>query len=410
VVETPDATAADDTPEAGAAAPPAGARASRAVPRAAPGEASGEAPGAASASGEDASDRPVAGVPAGKTRPGKGRARSRSGSPAVTLSDVARVAGVSDITVSRVMRDAGPIAPETRERVLEAARVTGYVHNRLAGALASARSNLVGVVLPSLSNSVFPEVMAGINAALARSGLQPIVGVTDYDMATEEALVRSMLAWKPVGLILTGLDHTRTTRRLLDAATIRVVEIMDAGGRAIDVAIGLSHRDAGAATARHLIGRGYRRFGYVGHDLGRDLRADERHTGLVQTLQRNGYDAPIEQRIDGPSSVAGGRQGLARLLAADRKVDVVVFSNDDMAVGGVFHCLAAGIRPREDLGVFGFNGLDLGQALPLPLSTIRSNRHQMGQIAVETCLREPVRPAASRIIDTGFTIIEGATA
>jgi LacI family gluconate utilization system Gnt-I transcriptional repressor len=326
------------------------------------------------------------------------------------MQDVARVAGVSGITVSRVLRDAGPIAAETRARVLEAVRLTGYVHNRLAGVLASARSDLVGVVLPSLSNSVFPDVMAGITAALASSGLQPIVGVTDYDLAAEEALVRSMLAWKPMALILTGLDHTRATRRLLDAAALRVVEIMDAGGRAIDIGIGLSHRDAGAATARHLMQRGYRRFGYVGHDLARDLRAAERRDGLVRTLALNGFGPPAERRIDGPSSVAGGRAALAALLAEHRQVDVVVFSNDDMAVGGVFHCLAAGIRPRQQLGLFGFNGLDIGAALPLPLSTIRSNRQRIGEIAVETFMHEPVRPAASRIIDTGFSIIEGATA
>lgn len=175
---------------------------------------------------------------------------------------MARVAGVSGITVSRVPRDAGPIATETRARVLDAVRPTGYVHDRLAGGLASARSDLVGVVLPSLSNSVFPDVMAGITAALASFGLQPIVGVTDYDLAAE-------------------------------------------------------------------------------------------------------------RRVDGPRSVAGGRAALAALLAEHPHVDVVVFSNDDMAVGGVFHCVAVGIRPRQQFGLFGFNGLGIGAALPL--SIIRSN-------------------------------------
>lgn len=327
-----------------------------------------------------------------------------------TLGDVARIAGVSEITVSRVLRASGPISEKTRAKVMEAVRETGYVHNRLAGALASARSSLVGVVLPSLGNNVFPEVMAGINDALARSGFQPVVGVTGYDTQVEETLIRSMLSWKPAAMIITGLDHTRNTHRLLDNSTIRIIEIMDAGGRPIDVAIGLAHRDAGAASAQHLLRQGYRRFGYVGHDIVRDKRAGQRREGFVQFLTRQGIEPPAEHYIDGPSSINGGRQALAELLKKRSDLDAVLFSNDDMAVGGVFHCLSAGIQLKTGLGIFGFNGLDMGQSLPLPLSTIRSNRHEIGQIAVETFMKDAVRPASSTVIDTGFEIVTGETA
>lgn len=329
---------------------------------------------------------------------------------AVTLSHVARLAGVSDITVSRVLRSSGPISPMTRERVLDAVRRTGYVQNRVAGSLASARSNLVGVILPSLSNNVFPEVMAGINAALAQSGFQPVVGVTDYDQATEEALVLSMLAWKPAAMIVTGLEHSRNTVRMLDRAGIRVMEIMQIGGRPIDTAIGLSHRDAGLATARHLVERGYRRFAYVGRDLSHDSRAAERYRGLCEGLGQAGLSEPVAHFILGPSSIRSGSAGLAALRASNPHCDVAVFSNDDMAVGGVFHCLGAGVALKSTLGIFGFNGLDIGQALPMPLSTIRSNRQKIGQIAVQTFLDAMERPKARKSIDTGFTIIDGETA
>jgi LacI family gluconate utilization system Gnt-I transcriptional repressor len=334
----------------------------------------------------------------------------RNISSAVTIAQVARVAGVSDITVSRVLRDSGPVSALTRRRVLHAVQATGYVYNQLAGALASSRSSLVGVVLPSLSNNVFPEVMAGINAALARSGFQPVVGVTDYDLSVEQELVRAMLAWKPAALILAGLEHTRETTRMLEAAGIRVIEIMDIDQRPIDLAIGLSHRAAGAATARHLAARGYRKFGYVGHDLGRDRRAESRHEGLCGWLAEHGLPQPVDLLADGPSSVRAGSEGLATLLQQSPDRDVVVFSNDDMAVGGVFHCLSAGISLPGQLGIFGFNGLDIGRALPQPLSTIRSNRERIGQLAVEAFLATPKRPEAREVIDTGFEIVQGATA
>ena len=328
----------------------------------------------------------------------------------VTLAQVARVAGVSDITVSRVLRNSGPISAETRARVLGAVQATGYVRNRLAGALASSQSNLVGVVLPSLSNNVFPEVMEGINAALARSGFQPVVGVTDYDLAVEQELVQAMLAWKPAALILTGLEHTAETARVLQGAGIRIVEIMDIDEQPIDLAIGLSHLQAGAETARHLIARGYRRFGYVGHDLERDRRAAARLKGLRAHLAEAGLPALVQHLTPGPSSVSAGADGLRHLLATQPDCDVVVFSNDDMAVGGVFHCMSARIVLPAQLGIFGFNGLEIGRALPQPLSTIRSNRQRIGQLAVEAFLDTPQRPEEREIIDTGFDIIVGETA
>ena len=328
----------------------------------------------------------------------------------VTLAQVARVAGVSDITVSRVLRDSGPISAETRARVLSAVQATGYVRNRLAGALASSRSNLVGVVLPSLSNNVFPEVMEGINAALARSGFQPVVGVTDYDLLVEQELVQAMLAWKPAALILTGLDHTAETARMLQGAGIRIIEIMDIDEEPIDLAIGLSHLQAGAATAHHLITRGYRRFGYVGHDLKRDQRAAARLKGLRTHLAEAGLRDLVQHMTLGSSSVTAGADGLRQLLATQPDCDVVVFSNDDMAVGGVFHCMSARIVLPADLGIFGFNGLEIGRALPQPLSTMRSNRQRIGQLAVEAFLDTPQRPDAREIIDTGFDIIVGETA
>jgi len=89
---------------------------------------------------------------------------------------------------------------------------------------------------------------------------------------------------------------------------------------------------------------------------------------------------------------------------------VVVYSNDDMAVGGLLHCMGAGIRVPEGLALFGFKGLDIGHALPQPLCTIRSNRFLAGRKVVVEVLASPVRAQAGRVIDTGFEIVEGATA
>ena len=341
----------------------------------------------------------------------KPKRRRIEGAPAaLTLADVARIADVSEITVSRILRNVGPVSEFTRRRVLEAVDQTGYVRNRIAGTLASATSNLIGVVIPSLSNIVFADVLRGIDAGLAPSGFRPVVGITDYDAETEENLVTSLLAWKPAAMIIAGFDHTEITRRRLEQSGIRVAELMDIDSGPIDLAVGLSHHAAGLATGRHLVERGYRRFGYVGHDWAKDRRARLRWEGLVHALDEAGL-AIVDQKLhDGPSSTQAGRDGLAALLAGGGRPDVVVFSNDDMAVGGVFHCLANKIVMKRDIALFGFNGLDVGQSLPTPLSTVRSNRFRIGKIAVEQILSQPVRGGTPQTIDTGFDIIQGETA
>ena len=196
---------------------------------------------------------------------------------------------------------------------------------------------------------------------------------------------------------------------MLDQSGVRVVEMMDIDSTPIDVAVGMSHRGAGYAAGLHLLARGYRRFGYVGHDWASDRRARLRYDGLCAALAEAGLAMTAHAIADGPSSVATGRQQTAQLCAGP-KVDVAVYSNDDMAVGGVFHCMGAGISLPDQLAIFGFNGLEIGRELPQPLSTIRSNRFLIGQRAIEAVLTSPLRSGPHQTIDTGYEIYAGATA
>ena len=334
----------------------------------------------------------------------------RTGSQHATLAKVAELSGVSEITVSRVLRNKGAIAEQTRKRVLSAVDKIGYVPNRLAGSLASAGSNLVGVIVPSLSNIVFPEVLRGVHAALEATDTQAVMGLTDYDIDIEERLVRSLIAWQLKAMLIVGLDHTVTTSKLLRGAGIRIAELMDIDSEPIDIAVGMSNRTAGLDSGRYLLKRGYRRFGYVGHDWVKDRRARHRFDGLVAALREQGISLVDREVYDGPSSPMSGRAGLANLLARAPDIDVVAFSNDDMAVGGVFHCISENIKLKQDLAIFGFNGLGIGMALPYPLSTVRSHRFSIGKTAVEMVLKPRESGSAPIVVDMGYEIIEGATA
>jgi hypothetical protein len=213
------------------------------------------------------------------------------GKPQMTLRDVAEAAGVSEMTVSRVLRQRGDVSEKTRERVFAAARTLGYVPNKIAGALASNRVNLVGVVIPSLSNMVFPDVLGGIGAVLDDTPLQPVVGTSKYDPDHEEHVIYEMLSWRPSGLIVAGLEHTDAARAMMANAGIPVVEVMDVDGDPVAAAVGISHETAGRDMAREIARRGYRKIAYLGSSSIADHRAQKRLKGFRDRSGRGGPDA-----------------------------------------------------------------------------------------------------------------------
>jgi len=304
------------------------------------------------------------------------------------------------------MRNHGSVSPPTRERILKAAADLNYVPNRIAGTLASMTSKLVGLVMPSVGNTVVPEVLVGATAVLEEAGVQPVIGVSNYDPVREEALIESILSWRPAGIMIAGLEHTNRARAMLKSCGVRVVELLDIDGEGVDIVVGSSHRLAGRKSADHLLACGYRRIGYVGHDIRVDLRAGKRLKGFASVLRENGLSfVDMEFFPSGESTVEAGRIGLAHLLARQSKPDAIYFSNDDLALGGYFHCLQHNIRVPGELALFGYNGLEIARLTPLPLSTIRTPRIAMGKMGA-TLLLDGGPPA---VVDLGFELVIGSS-
>ena len=232
----------------------------------------------------------------------------------LTLRDVSEAAGFSEMTVSRVLRGRGDVSDATRRKVLEAAKRLGYVPNKIAGALASNRVNLVGVIIPSLSNMVFPEVLTGISEVLDETPLQPVMGVTNYRPDREERVLFEMLSWRPSAVIIAGIEHPEASRAMLRAAGIPVVEIMDTDGEPIDAVVGISHRRAGRMMAQAILDRGYRRFGFLGTKMPLDHRARKRFEGFTETLAKAGIEVEDQEFYSGGSALAKGRDMTAAML------------------------------------------------------------------------------------------------
>lgn len=301
----------------------------------------------------------------------------------LTLRDVSEASGVSEMTVSRVLRNRGDVSDATRQKVLEAARALGYVPNKIAGALASQRVNLVGVIIPSLSNMVFPEVMTAISKVLEDTVLQPVVGVTNYRPEREEKVLYEMLSWRPSGLIIAGIEHSDAARAMLSAAGIPVVEIMDTDGEPVDSVVGISHRRAGRMMAEAIVQAGYRRIGFLGTKMPLDHRARKRFEGFTQALAKAGIEIEDQEFYAGGSALAKGREMTQTILERSPKLDFLYYSNDMIGAGGLLYCIEQGIDVPGQLGLAGFNGIELLQGLPKRLATMDACRSEIGQKAAE---------------------------
>ena len=310
----------------------------------------------------------------------------------LTLRDVSEASGVSEMTVSRVLRNRGDVSQATREKVLIAAKQLGYVPNKIAGALASQRVNLVAVIIPSLSNMVFPEVMTGISEILENTDLQPVVGVTDYLPEKEERVLYEMLSWRPSGVIIAGLEHSEAATAMMQASGIPVVEIMDIDGSPVDAMVGISHRRAGREMAISILKAGYSKIGFLGTKMPLDHRARKRFEGFTEALAKRGIEVTDQEFYSGGSALVKGREMTAELLNRNPDLDFLYFSNDLIGAGGLLYLIEQGIDIPKQIGLAGFNGVEMLQGLPLQLATMDACRSEIGRKAAELIVQQVKEP------------------
>jgi len=327
-----------------------------------------------------------------------------------TLRTIAAECGVSLISASRALRGAPNVSPGLRARVEAAARELGYTPNRIAGSLRSRTTDLIAVILPSIGNSVFAAVVDGLDEGFAQTRYRSVLGLTHYDLAREEAILRDILAWNPAAVVIGGLEHTAAARALLAAAACPVVEIMDVDGAPVDICVGASQAEAGRLMARHLFETGRRRIGYVGAWAERPARSRKRRLAFEAALRDLGAPLVARHIDDRPSSLAVGKVCCALMLAAHPDLDALFFANDDLAIGALLHCQQSGVATPGRLALAGFNGLELAQALTPRLTTIANPRRAMGREAARLLLeRLAGGGAGDAVLQLPLVLLRGET-
>ncbi len=345
----------------------------------------------------------------------QGARRRSAGSRRPTIREVSQLAGVSRMTVSRVLSDPELVLPATRDRVLQAIADLGYVPDKAAGSLSSRRTGFIALILPTLTNANFAAVAHGLTEVLREADYHLLIAYTEYDMAEEERQLRNLLARRPEAVVLTGAVHRRNASRLLIAADIPVIEIADVPQQPIEHAIGFSNYQVGRMAARYLIGRGFKRIGAVAATNVGDVvdhRGEERMRGFEDELAIAGYPADLVLRFgEAPVSYSHGAAAIGELLRRAENVEAVFAVSDLSAVGVIMECQRRGIRVPGDISVMGFGDFEIGREINPALTTIHVDFTALGgragRMILEVLKAQEQQP--SRVIDVGLELVERAS-
>lgn len=325
------------------------------------------------------------------------------------MATVGRIAGVTQVTVSRALSDPSKVSPETMAKIQAAIEATGFVPNALAGALASQRSHLVSALVPSITNIVYATMVKFFSDKMREQGYQILLSETGFDPEEEEKTILTHLSRRPDALLLTGIHHTARTRRLLLAADIPVVEVWDHTDTPIDACVGFKHSAAGSAAAEFAFEKGYMNTATV---FASDERAQRRSTAFDQRYQELAGKPAICHEAVGVATIAKGRSALASLLDQEGFKNGLVFcSSDVLAHGVMIEAAARGLNVPGQIAVLGFGDQEFAVDLLPALSTISVDRERLGAIAAETLLArfDGADIAQRNVFDLGFSIVQRAT-
>lgn len=337
------------------------------------------------------------------------------GKPRVTMQDIANKVGITKMTVSRYFNAPHNVAKATGDKIRQAVDFLGFVPSRVPAMLAQSSSKAIGAVIPSFSNMVFADVIRGIEKEAQAHNYTVLIMHSGYNMEAEERQIAELLSYQIDGIILTEPQHTDLTRRRLNAMNVPCAETMSLPAQPIDMAAGLDHREAMYRCTKTLLEQGRRQPIYIGVRM--DIRTWQRQEGYEQAMREYGLTPFIMDSCERSTFTMAGSL-MREALKSCPKLDAVLCTNDDVAVGTLLACQALKLRVPEDTAILGYNGLNIGSATVPQLCSIATPRVAMGRMAVRLLLerfnaQEPADASAAapqpRRIKLPYCITGGQT-
>jgi LacI family gluconate utilization system Gnt-I transcriptional repressor len=329
------------------------------------------------------------------------------GSKRPTIRDVAQLAGVATMTVSRAIRTPELVSKNTRARVEEAIRKLDYIPNLIAGSLSSQKNRLVAVVVPSINHSIFAETLDIMSDLFESNGYQVLIGNSGWSIDKESVLVKTALSRGAEGIVLTGYTHAPETISTIQRSRIPTIEMWNIGPNPLDMMVGISIFNAAKDMVLTLGRRGYRRIGYIGGPTKNNDRFLQREAGFLDGLERLGLkDEPLSM-MQCTLDYEVGAQSFLRFWEKHPDLDAIFIASDILAVSALLACISKDIKVPHDIAIAGFDDAPLSRMVTPPLTTVRFPRALIGQVVAETMInRLENREIKHRVIDLGYEIIE----
>ncbi|MBI1773884.1 MAG: LacI family DNA-binding transcriptional regulator [Proteobacteria bacterium] len=296
------------------------------------------------------------------------------------IADVARLAGVSPATVSRTLANPDIVTTETRQRVIEAVRRTGYVPNIAGRNLRAQRSMMVLVVVPDIANPFFAEVLRGIDDTLSAAGYGLIIGNLNNATAKEARYVDLVSAGQVDGVLLLNGHIPEGNGRNLRDANVPMVAACERIPGADFPQVEIRNREAARRVIAHLVTLGHRRFGYISGPSNNILER-ERAAGFREGLADAGLPLTSASFFDGDFTFRTGAEAARVVLAMDVRPTAIFAANDEMAIGFLKTVHAAGLRIPADLSIVGFDAIEYADYCEPTLTTVHQPRHTIGATA-----------------------------
>ena len=265
-----------------------------------------------------------------------------------TLQDIADYLGITKMTISRYLRNPDSVASGTQARIAEAIERFGYIPNRAPDILSNAKSRAIGVLVPSLTNQVFANVIRGIEQITDKAGYQTMLAHYGYSEKKEERRIESLLSYNVDGIILSESQHSEKTKKMLKVANIPVIEIMDTTEVGIQQVVGFDNIAAAQAMVETMINRGHRNVVYFA--ARQDKRTRLRQQGYENAMAKHQLTPHVIATKEHSSFTLGGEL-LHQALEIFPQIDGIFCTNDDIAIGAIFECQRLGIQvPLTQIG------------------------------------------------------------
>jgi LacI family transcriptional regulator, gluconate utilization system Gnt-I transcriptional repressor len=326
-----------------------------------------------------------------------------------TMKDVARVAGVSVMTVSRAFKEDASVGKATRERIHESAARLGYVFDAAAANLRKQRSEFIAVTIPSLNNANFAATIEALTSKLSQAGYQVLLGHTDYDIKREEQLIGQFLRRRPEAIIVTGGHHTDKARDMLMGAGVPVIETWDNPSDPIGHVVGFSNADTTQLLVDHMVATGRQRIAFLGGDAESDTRGQDRRRGFETAMARHGLAADRLVATGGPQRpMVKGAAAMRHVLQELPDTDGVICVSDLVGFGALSECQRRGISVPDQIAIAGFGAYDISEVCVPTLTTVDPKPTEIGEGAADLVLELLKNPesVANKVISPALKLAQ----